>query len=400
MGEGRSLPRTRYGGEGDSQMTTQPQIKAGISASITGQFATQGRQALAGLTAWAEYVNAQGGLSLDGQARQLTLVHYDDGSLAEGARQNTERLITQDGVDLLFGPYSAGLTTAAAEVAESHGRLMWNHGGAGDALYARGYRNVVGILTPADQYLVGAPELARQANPEANKLVTLRVDTGAFARIVVRGVESVAHRMGFTTEFELRYRPSQTQFREIARHVAELEPDLVVGVGRIRHDVIKAHALASLPNRNRIGLAVVVASPIAVFADQLGPLAEGFIGPSQWEPSTGGTEPDVGPSPELALRILSAAAQASNLSVDYPMAQAFAAGFIAQRCIGDSGSLNDAELRGSAGALNVSTFYGRFRIDETGRQVGRSVSLVQRQDGRKVIVWPPEQAQSPVRYPF
>ena len=381
-------------------MTSTTEIKAGISASITGQFITQGRQALTGLTAWAEYVNAQGGLRVGGQARPINVIHYDDGSLAEVAQRNTERLIVQDGVDLLFGPYSAGLTTAAAEVAESHGRLMWNHGGAGDALYARGYRNVVGILTPADQYLIGAPELARQCNPEAGKLAVVRVDTGAFARIVVRGVESVAHRMGFTTEFELRYRPSQTQFREIARHLAELEPDLVVGVGRIRHDVTKARALASLPNRNRIGLAVVVASPIAVFADQLGPLVEGFIGPSQWEPSKGAATPDVGPSPELAVRILSAAAQASNLAVDYPMAQAFAAGFIVERCIADSGSLGDGELRAAAGALDVSTFYGRFRIDETGRQVGRHVTLIQWQDGRKMVVWPPEQAEAEVRYPF
>jgi len=395
-----AVPATAGGVNAIFVMTTASEIKAGISASITGQFATQGRQALAGVTAWAELVNAQGGLTVGGQSRPISVIHYDDASLAEGAQQNTERLITRDGVDLLFGPYSAGLTTSAAEVSETHGKLMWNHGGAGDALYARGYRNVVGILTPADQYLVGAPELARQCNPEASKLAVVRVDTGAFARIVVRGVESVAHRMGFTTEFELRYRPSQTQFGEIARHLADLEPDLVVGVGRIRHDVTKARALASLPNRNRIGLAVVVASPIAVFADQLGPLAEGFIGPSQWEPSTGAEAPDVGPSPELAVRILSATAQASNLAVDYPMAQAFAAGFIAQRCVADSGSLDDAGLRAAAGALDVSTFYGRFRIDETGRQVGRNVTLVQRQDGGKVVVWPPEQAEGEVRHPF
>ena len=82
------------------------------------------------------------------------------------------------------------------------------------------------------------------------------------------------------------------------------------------------------------------------------------------------------------------------------MAQAFAAGFIAQRCVADTGSLDDAELRAAAGELDVTTFYGRFRIDETGRQVGRQVSLVQRQDGEKVVVWPPEQAQAEVRYPF
>ena len=375
-------------------------IKAGIPVSLSGQFATQGRQALAGLTAWAEYVNAGGGLTLGGESHPVTLIHYDDGSLAEGAQQATERLINQDQVDLLFGPYSAGLTTAAAEVAESQGKLLWNHGGAGDALYARGYRTVIGILTPADQYLVGAPALARQANPDASKLVILRIDTGAFARIVARGVESTAHDLGFTTELDLRYRPSQTRFAEIARAVAELQPDLVVCVGRIRHDIATARALASLPNRNNIGLAVVVAAPIAEFANELGSEADGFIGPSQWEPAVSVAQPDAGPDAGEALRILAMTSVTSGLAVDYPMAQAFAAGLIAERCAQEAGTVEGDALRNAATSVDFTTFYGRFRIDESGRQVGRSVALVQRQDGRKAVVWPAEQAEAPVRWPF
>lgn len=381
-------------------MSSTSLITAGVPISLTGQFATQGRQALAGLTAWVEYANAAGGLTLCGQSHPVTLVHYDDGSLAEGAQQATERLIKADQVDLLFGPYSAGLTTAAAEVAESRGKLLWNHGGAGDALYARGYRSVIGILAPADRYLVGAPALARQANPDASKLVILRIDTGAFARIVARGVESTAHGMGFTTALDLRYRPSQTRFAEIARAIAELEPDLVVCVGRIRHDIASARALASLPNRSSIGLAVVVAAPIAEFANELGPQADGFIGPSQWEPAVSVAQPDAGPDAGEALRILAMTGVTSGLAVDYPMAQAFAAGLIAQRCAREAGSVAGEALRKAATTLDFTTFYGRFRIDDTGRQVGRSVALVQRQDSRKVVVWPAEQAEAPVRWPF
>ncbi len=381
-------------------VVTTSEIKAGISASLTGQFATQGRQALAGLTSWAEIVNARGGLTVADDKKSVSVVHYDDASLADGARQNTERLITQDNVDLLFGPYSAGLTTAAAEVAESQGKLMWNHGGAGDALYARGYNNVVGILTPADQYLVGAPALARQVNPDASKLVIVRIDTGAFARIVARGVESTAHDMGFTTALDLRYRPSHVHFAEIARAVAEIEPDLVVGIGRIRHDILTANSLARLPNRSSIGLAVVVATPIAEFAERLGSLSDGFIGPSQWEPAVSVTRPDIGPSAELARRILTLAASASGVPVDYPMAQAFAAGLVAERCARDAGSLDDNGMRAAASDLDCTTFYGRFKIDESGRQIGRSVALVQRQEGRKVVIWPQDRAEAPVQYPF
>ena len=65
-----------------------------------------------------------------------------------------------------------------------------------------------------------------------------------------------------------------------------------------------------------------------------------------------------------------------------------------------AGALNDEAPRRAASVADFTTFYGRFRIDDTGRQVGRSVSLVQRQGGRKVVVWPPEVAESELRWPF
>ena len=381
-------------------MTSPASIKAGISASLTGQFETQGAQALAGLTAWADYVNENGGLLVDGGRRPVSVIHHDDASMADNCRQNTERLIRQDRVDLLFGPYSAGLTTAASDVAGSHERLLWNHGGAGDALYARGFRHVVGVLTPADRYLEGVLPLIRQVNPESNKVVILRIDTGAFARIAARTVENAAGEMGFTIDLDLRYRPSQFQFREIARHVGELGPDVVVAVGRIRHDIAAGRALAGLPNRDRIGMVVAVAAPITEFAIALGRSAEGFVGPSQWEPQASVGEPDIGPPAATVMQLLERAGQDRSVPVDYPMAQAFASGLVVERCLEEAGSLDEEALRTAAGDLDFTTFYGRFRIDQDGRQVGRSVNLVQRQDGNKVVVWPPEQAEAPLRYPF
>ena len=375
-------------------------IKAGISASLTGQFATQGQQALAGLSAWVEYVNGQGGLTVGGEQLPVTLVSYDDGSTADTTRQAMERLIAEDEVDLLFGPYSAGLTTAAAEVAESHGRVIWNHGGAGDAHYARGFRKVISVLTSADQYLVGAPELVRQANPNASKLVILRIDTGAFARLVARGAETAAHVLGFSTVLDLRYRPTQVSFTEIARHVAEQEPDLVVSVGRIRHDLGAARALARLPNRSNIGLAVVIAAPIAGFEEALGGSADGFVGPSQWEPAFSIPAPGIGPDAASALRMLNDAAENAGVPIDYPMAQAMAAGLVAGQCVAVAGDLDDDALLGAAANADFTTFYGRFKIDESGRQIGRSVALIQRQNGRKVVVWPQELAEGELQYPF
>ena len=126
-------------------------------------------------------------------------------------------------------------------------------------------------------------------------------------------------------------------------------------------------------------------------------MAEGFIGPSQWE-AEAGYMADYGPS---AAQVVASLHRAGHEAVDYPMAQAYAAGVVMQRCLLEAGSLDDSALRQAASSLDFTTFYGRFRIDpETGRQTGRSTLLVQWQDGRKVIVWPPESANGVLRCPW
>ena len=118
------------------------------------------------------------------------------------------------------------------------------------------------------------------------------------------------------------------------------------------------------------------------------------MGPSQWEQGVGYAA-EYGPSAE---EVMESFGRAGHSSVDYPMAQAYAVGVVAGRCLEEAGTADSRTLRRVASSLDFSTFYGRFKIDETGRQVGRQALLVQWRRGRKVIVWPPELAQESLEY--
>ena len=383
-------------------------IKAGIAVSLTGQFRNQGRQALAGLQAWAEDVNQAGGLAVAGRRLPVSVAHYDDASLTDGARQATRQLIIHDRVDLLFGPYSSGLARAAAVVAAEHGRTLWNQGGAAAEIHQPG-RRVVGILTPAGQYLAALPGLVRQAAPEAATFAIVRCSAGVFPCQVSDGLEAAALALGFRKTLHLEYPPDKTDFSAMVDEVERVQPDLLLAVGRIRHDLALAGEVARRrPGGRMLLVAAAVAAPVQEFRDALGDQAEGFIGPSQWEPppaapaegdlSPAGGAPDYGPAAAQVMRSLERESRrAGGLAVDYPMAQAYAAGLVAQRCVAEAGALEDASLWRAAIGLDFSTFYGRFRIDpETGQQVGRSVAIIQWQWGRKAIIWPPEQRQADI----
>ncbi len=378
-------------------MPAQPPLKVGISASLTGQFQVQGRQALAGLQAWAGDVNQSGGIAV-GQTvpkAHVSVIHRDDSSKPDRARQVTERLISQDKVDLLFGPYSGVLAQAAAEVAESRQRLIWNQGGAADGIYRQGYRWVVGVLTPASQYLTGLLPLIRDADPGATSIGLLKAETGAFPRVIAQEVQRQAELLGFQVCYVREYPASLDDFSGVVEEIREAGPDVLVTVGRIHNDLAFAQSLVRRPLNLRA--AAVVAAPIQQFQEALGEDVEGFIGPSQWEPGTKYPH-DYGPS---AQRVLESLTGQGRCPVDYPMAQAYAAGLVAQRCLEVAGSPDDGALRQAAAEMDFSTFYGRFKIDpSTGRQIGRSTLLVQWQQGRKVIVWPPEQFQAPLLHPW
>jgi branched-chain amino acid transport system substrate-binding protein len=300
-----------------------------------------------------------------------------------------------DKVDLLMGPYSSVLSLAAAEVAERHRVVFWNQGGASDSIYQQGFRWVVGILTPASRYLAGLSQMAREVAPETDTLAIVRSSSGSFPKVVSDGAEQTAGELGFKVVLRRDYPQETTDFSSVIDEVAQAQPDILLAVGRIQNDLALARQMAH--RRLSLGVAAVVAAPVQQFQDALGVEVEGFVGPSQWEP--GANYPvDYEPS---AQQVMASLQRQSSYPIDYPMVQAYAAGLVAQRCIEEAGSLEQPALREAASRLDISTFYGRFKIDpDTGRQVGRSVVLVQWQDEHKVVVWPPEQQQARLRYPW
>src|SRR5690242_16482423 len=107
------------------KMNFQREIIVGLTVSLSGKFSYQGHQALHGITLWRDYANANGGIEVSSrEPRPVRLIFYDDQSRVEFARQNSLRLLEDDHVDVLFGPYSSGLTLAAARVAEEHGKIL------------------------------------------------------------------------------------------------------------------------------------------------------------------------------------------------------------------------------------------------------------------------------------
>jgi branched-chain amino acid transport system substrate-binding protein len=376
-------------------MSAAEGIRLGIAVSLTGPYALFGRQALEGLRRFVRDCERAGGVR-DPRANRpvpLELVAEDDRGDARCARRIVDTLIRRDAVDLLIGPYGSGPVLAAAEVAERRRFVLWNHGGSSDEIFRRGYRWTVGILSPASQYLVAVLELLRFLDPRLRKVAVLAAKTG-FASEVAAGARDWIERAGLGAATRRFYDSGTDDFAPILHALEEDSPDVLVGVGRFEDDLRLARGLVE--SKLRVNAAGLVGAAVGEFARVLGRGAEGFFGPSQWEPGIA-YPVDCGPTAE---EFRAAHGRPEESSMDYPGAQAYAAGIIAVRCVGEAGSLDQGALREAAARLRCTTFYGPFAIDPaTGRQIAHSLVVTQWQRGEKKVVWPPIAAEARADYP-
>ena len=347
----------------------------GTSLSLSGRFRRQGEQARDGLQLWVEYARDAG------QRPAPCLIILDDESRASVAQTHARCLLAEHRVDVFVGPYSSGLVRAVAPIADRAGKTLWNHGGTSDAILQAGARRVVSVASPASEYLRSLPAWGRRRVPVVNRVTVLHAASGTFAREVARGAAEGARAAGCVDVRVVPFESPLLDARALCRKAAMWDPDLVVSVGTFEDDLAVARERNSLPERT--GLALVAAG-LAAFGDELGPLAEGIIGPSQWEPAAGDT-PLLGPDSDS---FTGAFEEAFHRAPEYPAAQAFAIGLILMECRRRcGGSLDDAALLGAARALETTTFYGGFGLDPwNGRQVGHSIRLVRWEEGRKRVV--------------
>ncbi|MDA2923965.1 amino acid ABC transporter substrate-binding protein [Acidobacteria bacterium AH-259-L09] len=364
-------------------------ITAGVSISLSGKFQMQGRDAFNGLCLWQKYVNQKGGIYLTRRRKSIPvrLISYDDRSNLSQTQENVYRLLKQDHVDILFGPYSSGLTRAAAPIAEEEKKILWNHGGSSDAIFQQGFRFLVGVLSPASDYLRELPTLLRRYEAGLNRLAVIKRRKGSFAAQVASGIKETAGKQGLKI-FTIHFEPGRLDTAGVIQKTLATHPEVAILVGSFEDDVKITQEMDRLCPPVR--LLAAVGAGVNEFHRKLGLLSEGVIGPSQWEPESE-CSPEEGPDSQWFVAHFK---REFNISPNYIAAQSFAAGIVLEKCIECIGNVSDVELRQVAGQLDLQTFYGKFRIDpRTGRQIGHQMLLVQWQKGEKRVVWPLEAAK-------
>ncbi|WP_374999893.1 amino acid ABC transporter substrate-binding protein [Aeromicrobium sp. CTD01-1L150] len=268
------------GSSGDDADSDDPLV-IGISLPLTGDFSEPGKGVQRGYEAWASHVNENGGLL----GREVELKILDDQSNADRVAADYEKLINQDGVDLIFGPFSTRLVVPAAQVAEDYGFLFVEPAGAAEEVFTQGFENLF-YAAPAvaqDHYNHLADHIEALPEDERPQSAAYASMDDPFAQGTAYGLKDRLEEMGVETVVNEVYPPNTTDFSSIANKIADADADIVVGGTQYQDAVNLIVALRQLDYQPT--MATFSTAPTnPEFPEAIGDQTEGILSPTGYTP--------------------------------------------------------------------------------------------------------------------
>ncbi len=368
-------------------------IKLGAAVSETGQYAREGKDTRQGYGVWLDWVNNEyGGIKVGNDRYQVELIMYDDEGDPDTAANLTERLITEDEVDFLLGPYSSSLTMSASATAEQYNVIMVEGNGASETIFERGFKNIFAVLTPAGNYTQSALE---SLAAKGAKSVVIAYEDTAFPTSVAEGAQRWAVEYGMDVLAVETYPRGVADVSSIFTKFRDLDPDVFVGGGHFNDALLFVRAAKEL-DWTPGAMVITVGPSNPSFVEEVGSDANYILGPTQWEATMSWSDEYFGTAAEYAQRYQTR----WNEPPTYQAAESTATALALQLAIESAGSLDTDAVRQALYDLDVVTFYGPINFDETGKNVGKPMGTIQIQSGVINVVAPEVAAVSGLDYPM
>ncbi len=385
-------------GTTEEQASTEEACKVvfGAAVSLTGKYAKEGEYVKNGYELYVEEINKQGGIPVGDKKCMVELKIYDDESNADRSAQLVEKLITEDHVTFLLGPYGSGNTFATTAIAEKYKVPMVEANGAATKIFNRGFKYSFAVLSPAPNYLRGIIDMALDKDPNL-KTVAIVIENGAFALEVAQGAKDYAEEKGLEVVYFDKYAKAAKDVSSLITAMKSKNPDIVLGAGHLQDTILVMKQSKDLGLSPKVfGFSVGPTSP--EFRKALGKDADYVVGAAQWTPELKYKSDDIFGTPQHFTELYKAK---YGEIPPYQAAESAAALIAYQKAIEAAGSLDKDKVRDALAALDYDSFYGKLKFNEQGMNVYKPMAVMQNYtDGGLYTVWPKEAAVKEFLYPF
>ena len=372
---------------GQEEAAAEKVVKIGCSVSMSGKMAPEGTNVKRGVELWEEYVNSKGGIKVGSDMYKVEVVYYDDKSDAGTGTKLTEKLITEDKVDFLFGPFSSGITFATTAIGEKYDVITVAPEANATKVYERGYKNVFSILPPAPALTQPIFEMidSLDLDPEP-KTVAIIVSNDLFPLSCAEGALKMCEELGLEVVLYEKYPADATDVSALLSLVKDKNPDIFLTSGYTK-DALMVVRQAREINLNVKLFATSVGVVLPEFIPSLGSDAN-YVVEGEWWLATGSDKgPVFGSTPEYVKMF----EDKYNETPGYHAASGSAAGVVLQLAIEKAGTLDTAAVRDALRGLDVVlAVWPGVKFNEKGQNVSAEHPVVQVQNEEYAVVWPPQ----------
>ena len=361
------------------------EVLVGGAISQTGRYAEPAGRQVNSIRLWADEVNARGGLL----GHKIVLRLLDDRSDTQTSIKLYEKLITEDKVDLVLGPYSSGITEAVANVTERYKMPFVAYGASSTPIWEKGRKYVFNIVAVAEDYQKGAVHLARQLGIKRAAIIG---EDSLFPRQAGKGAREWAQKLGIEIVVDENYPLKQTDFTALLQKIAAAGAEAVFSNSYFADSAAQLRQMRE-QNLNFKLYCSTIGPGLPNFPEQLGATAEYVLGFSQWEPL-----PQVLKHPGMK-EYIEAYEKRFGEKPNYHAGGAYGALQVTEAAVKKAGSFDGDKLRDALASIDVPTVFGRYKVDARGMNSHEGLTF-QILRGKRLVVWPEKWAESKPELPM
>ena len=353
-------------------------ITLGSALSLTGKYATNGLHTQRGYDFAVDRINATGGVKVGGKSYKLTVKYYDDESTPARGAQLAERLIQQDGVDYMLGPYSSGMTKAIAPVSEKFGVPMIEAEGASRSLFTQGYKYLFAVLSTTDLYLPGAVHFAADQKKSIGKSpsetkVAMAFEGDPFSMDIRAGLVELIKDYGMKLIIDDQLPADLSDMSTTLTKVKALKPDILIVSGHSKGAATAARQIDEM--KINVPIIALTHCEAAKVHEKFPKASTGFLCPTQWTPNIDKKDPMFGNAAKWNADFIEAFPSYS--SVPYQSAQASAAVYVWKEAFEAANSFDKDAVRDAIAGVEMETFYGDVKFGPDGNNIAKPMFLRQ-----------------------
>jgi branched-chain amino acid transport system substrate-binding protein len=375
-------------------------IILGSAISLTGKYSTNGIHAQNGYELAVKQINEMGGVKVGGKSYKLKIVYYDDESTPARGAQLAERLIQQDGVKFMLGPYSSGLTKAIAPITEKYKIPMVEAEGASRSLFTQGYKYLFAVLSTSEQYLASSIDLAAEIAKKNGKKpedvrIAMAFENDPFSLDVRAGVLDDMKKFGMKAVIDDKMPRDLSDISATLTKVKALKPDLLLVSGHSKGAATAGRQITEM--KIATPMIAMTHCESSKLVTKYGAGVDDFLCPTQWAETLSYSGKYFGSAADYDK--LFKATYEGYKNVPYQAAQASAAVLVWKEAFEAANSFDTEKVRDALSATDMKTFYGDIRFSEQGNNIAKPMVLRQIQKGTFNVVAPSEWASHSVNHP-